>query len=35
MRELEQEQFHQFCKLRGIGANNQENPVKNNEIPDK
>jgi hypothetical protein len=35
MRELEQEQFHQFCKLRGTGTNNHENTFNNNEDTNK
>ncbi|CAF2649480.1 unnamed protein product [Rotaria sp. Silwood2] len=31
MRELEQEQFQQFCKLNGIGTDNSEGSVSNND----
>jgi Holliday junction resolvasome RuvABC DNA-binding subunit len=35
MRELEQEQFQQFCKLNGIGTENAEEIVSNDEDPNK
>jgi hypothetical protein len=35
MRELEQDQFRQFCKLRGIGTDNRERTVISNEGTNK
>ncbi|CAF4829996.1 unnamed protein product, partial [Rotaria sp. Silwood2] len=35
MRELEQEQFRQFCKLHSIGTNNHEHTVNSNEDANK
>ncbi|CAF0737676.1 unnamed protein product [Rotaria sp. Silwood1] len=35
MRELEQEQFRQFCKLHSIGTNNHEHTINSNEDTNK
>jgi hypothetical protein len=35
MRELEQEQFRQVCKSNGIGNDNSNEVVNNNEDPTK
>ena len=35
MRELEQEQFRQFCQSNGIGTENVEEIVSNDEDPSK
>jgi hypothetical protein len=35
MRELEQEQFQQFCKLNGIGTESSEITISNDEDPNK
>jgi hypothetical protein len=35
MRELEQEQFQQFCKLNDIGTENSVEIVSNDEDPNK
>jgi hypothetical protein len=35
MRELEQEQFRQFCKLNGISTENSEEILSNDDDPNK